>query len=152
MVIFVVISYHTRFLCFLLNPVFFQKLEGRMASDFDLKLSDTLRYYSNDTKAALDLLYRRSKALANYEQSNKVHSKPSSVIALLLLCTTSALHCSSISSSTFLFLSSFLPHSYFLHSYLVSLPSLSSPTIVLSFTVTPQLSTCNTFPNIYPDI
>jgi len=49
-----------------------RKLEGRMASDFDLKLSDTLRYYTNDTRAALDLLYRRSRALANFEHSNKV--------------------------------------------------------------------------------
>ena len=43
-----------------------------MASDFDLKLSDTLRYYTNDTRAALNLLYRRSRALANFEHSNKV--------------------------------------------------------------------------------
>lgn len=50
----------------------FQKLEGRMASDFDLKLSDTLRYYTNDTRAAMDLLYRRSRSLANFEQSNRV--------------------------------------------------------------------------------
>ncbi|KAF6023349.1 SNX5 [Bugula neritina] len=52
-----------------------RKLEGRMASDFDLKLSDLLRYYTNDTRAALDLLYRRSRALANFEHSNKALDK-----------------------------------------------------------------------------
>lgn len=53
-----------------------------MASDFDLKLSDTLRYYSNDTRAALDLLYRRSRALASYEQSNKVDHLVTHVLCL----------------------------------------------------------------------
>ena len=68
--------------CFHLLLVFLlQKLEGRMASDFDLKLSDLLRYYANDTNAALDLLYRRSRALANYEHSNKVS-------CLLIVCNT----------------------------------------------------------------
>jgi len=52
-----------------------RKLEGRMASDFDLKLADTLRYYTNDTRAALSLLYRRSRALANFEHSNKLLDK-----------------------------------------------------------------------------
>jgi len=45
--------------------------EGRVASDEDLKLSDTLRYYVRDTTAAKKLLYRRARALANYEAANK---------------------------------------------------------------------------------
>ena len=42
-----------------------------MASDEDLKLSDTLRYYMRDSAAAKDLLYRRIRALADYETANK---------------------------------------------------------------------------------
>ncbi|XP_076036861.1 sorting nexin 6 isoform X2 [Oratosquilla oratoria] len=48
-----------------------RKVEGRVASDEDLKLSDSLRYYMRDTSAAKDLLYRRLRCLANYEQANK---------------------------------------------------------------------------------
>lgn len=48
-----------------------RKTEGRVASDTDLKLSDTLRYYQRDSKAALDLLYRRSRRLADFELENK---------------------------------------------------------------------------------
>ena len=48
-----------------------RKLEGRVSTDEDLKLSDTLRYYERDTQAALDLLYRRMRSLANLESSNK---------------------------------------------------------------------------------
>lgn len=48
-----------------------RKLEGRVASDEDLKLSDLLRYYERDSQAALDLLYRRMRSLANYEAANK---------------------------------------------------------------------------------
>jgi len=48
-----------------------QKLEGRVASDEDLKLSDTLRYYMRDSAAAKNLLYRRLRALANYEAATK---------------------------------------------------------------------------------
>ncbi|KAF4527696.1 hypothetical protein B566_EDAN017587 [Ephemera danica] len=48
-----------------------RKLEGRVASDEDLKLSDTLRYYMRDSFAAKRLLYRRLRCLANYEQANK---------------------------------------------------------------------------------
>ena len=33
--------------------LYFQKLEGRVASDEDLKLSDLLRYYERDSQAAL---------------------------------------------------------------------------------------------------
>lgn len=48
-----------------------RKTEGRTASDTDLKLSDTLRYYMRDSKAALDLLYRRTRRLADFEMENK---------------------------------------------------------------------------------
>uniref|UniRef100_A0A8C6CJN1 Sorting nexin n=1 Tax=Monodon monoceros TaxID=40151 RepID=A0A8C6CJN1_MONMO len=46
-----------------------RKLEGRVASDEDLKLSDMLRYYVRDSQAAKDLLYRRLRALADYENA-----------------------------------------------------------------------------------
>ncbi|CAF0736539.1 unnamed protein product [Didymodactylos carnosus] len=48
-----------------------RKLESRVQSDTDLKLSDTLRYYLRDSKAALDLMYRRSRCLANFDTANK---------------------------------------------------------------------------------
>lgn len=48
-----------------------RKTEGRVASDTDLKLSDTIRYYMRDSKAALDLLYRRARRLADFELENK---------------------------------------------------------------------------------
>lgn len=48
-----------------------QKIEGRVASDEDLKLSDTLRYYMRDTAAAKALLIRRLKALHAYETANR---------------------------------------------------------------------------------
>lgn len=48
-----------------------RKIEGRVASDEDLKLSDTLRYYMRDTAAAKNLLYRRLRCLANYENANR---------------------------------------------------------------------------------
>ena len=46
-----------------------------MASDEDLKLSDTVRYYMRDSLAAKHLLYRRARALANYEAANKALDK-----------------------------------------------------------------------------
>lgn len=46
-------------------------MEGRIASDEDLKLSDTLRYYVGDSFAAKRLLYRRLRCLANYETANR---------------------------------------------------------------------------------
>ena len=49
----------------------FQKVEGRVASDEDLKLSDLLRYYMRDSFAAKRLLYRRLRCLANYETANR---------------------------------------------------------------------------------
>ncbi|CAF1646093.1 unnamed protein product, partial [Adineta ricciae] len=48
-----------------------RKLESRVQSDADLKLSDTLRYYMRDSKAALDLMYRRSRCLADFDTANK---------------------------------------------------------------------------------
>ncbi|XP_054718388.1 sorting nexin-6-like [Uloborus diversus] len=48
-----------------------RKVEGRVATDEDLKLSDTLRYYMRDTSAAKNLLYRRLRCLANYEAANR---------------------------------------------------------------------------------
>ncbi|XP_016839864.1 sorting nexin-6 isoform X1 [Nasonia vitripennis] len=48
-----------------------RKVEGRVASDEDLKLSDTLRYYMRDTAAAKRLLIRRLKALHTYETANR---------------------------------------------------------------------------------
>uniref|UniRef100_H2Z2G2 PX domain-containing protein n=1 Tax=Ciona savignyi TaxID=51511 RepID=H2Z2G2_CIOSA len=57
--------------CNLLNVLFYWKLEARAASDMDLKLADLLRYYFRDTQACKDLLYRRARTLANYENANK---------------------------------------------------------------------------------
>ncbi|XP_066535154.1 sorting nexin-5 [Hoplias malabaricus] len=48
-----------------------RKVEGRVASDQELKLTELLRYYMRDIQAAKDLLYRRARALADYENSNK---------------------------------------------------------------------------------
>lgn len=48
-----------------------RKIEGRVSTDEDLKLADTLRYFMKDTQAAKDLLYRRLRALANYEAANR---------------------------------------------------------------------------------
>lgn len=58
----------------LLN-MFLKKIEGRVASDEDLKLSDTLRYYMRDTAAAKLLLFRRLKALHAYETANRTLEK-----------------------------------------------------------------------------
>ena len=46
-----------------------------MASDEDLKLSDTLRYFMRDSAAAKNLLYRRLRSLSNYESANKALDK-----------------------------------------------------------------------------
>ncbi len=42
-----------------------RKFEGRVATDSDLKLSDTLRYYVNDSCAAQDLLHRYESVLCS---------------------------------------------------------------------------------------
>ncbi|XP_041105994.1 sorting nexin-5-like [Polyodon spathula] len=52
-----------------------RKVEGRVASDEDLKLTELLRYYMRDIQAAKDLLYRRARGLADYESSNKALDK-----------------------------------------------------------------------------
>lgn len=52
-----------------------RKLEGRVATDEDLKLSDTLRYYMRDTSAAKNLLYRRLRLVANHENTVKALEK-----------------------------------------------------------------------------
>uniref|UniRef100_A0A6I8P137 Sorting nexin 5 n=1 Tax=Ornithorhynchus anatinus TaxID=9258 RepID=A0A6I8P137_ORNAN len=52
-----------------------RKVEGRVSSDEDLKLSELLRYYMLNIEAAKDLLYRRTKALIEYENSNKALDK-----------------------------------------------------------------------------
>lgn len=38
-------------------------------------MSDTLRYYMRDSNAAKDLLYRRLRSLADYENANKALDK-----------------------------------------------------------------------------
>ena len=48
-----------------------RKLEGRAATDEDLKLADLLRYHMRDAEAAKGLLYRRMRCLANLEAANK---------------------------------------------------------------------------------
>ncbi|XP_023029564.1 sorting nexin 6 isoform X1 [Leptinotarsa decemlineata] len=52
-----------------------RKIESRVASDQDLKLADTLRYYMRDSQAAKALLVRRLKCLANYENANRTLEK-----------------------------------------------------------------------------
>lgn len=48
-----------------------QNMEGRVSSDQDLKLGDTLRYYQRDSNAAKALLVRRLRCLAAYEAANR---------------------------------------------------------------------------------
>uniref|UniRef100_A0A8C8LM62 Sorting nexin n=1 Tax=Oncorhynchus tshawytscha TaxID=74940 RepID=A0A8C8LM62_ONCTS len=48
-----------------------QKIEARVAADEDLKLADLLKYYLRESQAAKDLLYRRGRALVDYENANK---------------------------------------------------------------------------------
>lgn len=62
------IPYHT----IIINIRFiYQNLETRVASDQDLKLGDTLRYYQRDSDAAKALLIRRLRCLAAYETANR---------------------------------------------------------------------------------
>lgn len=46
-------------------------MEGRVSSDQDLKLVDTLKYYQRDSNAAKALLVRRLRCLADYEAANR---------------------------------------------------------------------------------
>ncbi|TKR60723.1 hypothetical protein L596_027926 [Steinernema carpocapsae] len=48
-----------------------KKSEARISTDEELKQSDTLRYFTRESQAAKDLLYRRLRCLANYESANK---------------------------------------------------------------------------------
>uniref|UniRef100_A0A336M9Q2 CSON014044 protein n=1 Tax=Culicoides sonorensis TaxID=179676 RepID=A0A336M9Q2_CULSO len=48
-----------------------RNMECRVASDQDLKLGDTLRYYQHDSHAAKALLIRRLRCLAAYETANR---------------------------------------------------------------------------------
>lgn len=48
-----------------------RNMEGRVSSDQDLKLGDTLRYYQRDSHAAKALLNRRLRCLAAYEGANR---------------------------------------------------------------------------------
>lgn len=48
-----------------------KNMEGRVASDQDLKLGDTLRYYQRDSHAAKALLIRRLRCLSAYEAANR---------------------------------------------------------------------------------
>ncbi|XP_034959249.1 sorting nexin-5 isoform X2 [Zootoca vivipara] len=52
-----------------------RKVENRVSSDEDLKLTELLRYYMLNIEAAKDLLYRRTRALVEYENSNKALDK-----------------------------------------------------------------------------
>ncbi|CAI9548310.1 unnamed protein product [Staurois parvus] len=52
-----------------------KKVEARVASDEDLKLSELLRYYVLNIEAAKDLLHRRTKSQVEYENSNKALDK-----------------------------------------------------------------------------
>lgn len=47
----------------------------RVTADEDLKLADSLGYYRAESSAAKDLLYRRSRALADYASANKALDK-----------------------------------------------------------------------------
>lgn len=62
-------------ICFVGTKGTLQKIESRVASDQDLKLADTLRYYMRDSQAAKSLLVRRLKCLANYENANRTLEK-----------------------------------------------------------------------------
>ncbi|KAH8392353.1 hypothetical protein KR215_006604, partial [Drosophila sulfurigaster] len=66
-----------------------KNLETRVASDQDLKLGDTLRYYQRDSDAAKALLIRRLRCLAAYETANrnleKARSKNKDVHAKFIL-------------------------------------------------------------------
>ncbi|KAI6236675.1 PX domain-containing protein [Aphelenchoides besseyi] len=48
-----------------------KKFEARVGTDQELKEADTLRYFTRESQAGKDLLYRRCRCLANYEGANK---------------------------------------------------------------------------------
>lgn len=67
-------------------------MEGRVSSDQDLKLGDTLRYYQRDSNAAKALLIRRLRCLAAYEAANrnleKARTKNKDIAAVSILFTS----------------------------------------------------------------
>uniref|UniRef100_A0A2K5XZC9 Uncharacterized protein n=1 Tax=Mandrillus leucophaeus TaxID=9568 RepID=A0A2K5XZC9_MANLE len=52
-----------------------RKVEGRIPSNEDLKLTQLPRFYMLNIEAAKDLLYRCTKTLIDYENSNKALDK-----------------------------------------------------------------------------
>lgn len=75
-------------------------MEGRVSSDQDLKLGDTLRYYQRDSNAAKALLVRRLRCLAAYETANRsleraraknkdVHAVSDIIVASVFICCQS---------------------------------------------------------------
>jgi len=48
-----------------------RKWESRMGTDTELKLADILRYYTAESDAAKDLLYRRQKSMENLDKKNR---------------------------------------------------------------------------------
>jgi len=71
-----------------------RKLEGRMATDEDLKLADLLRYHMRDAEAAKGLLYRRMRGLANLETANKNLDKARAKNKEVAIATTAQQECS----------------------------------------------------------
>lgn len=84
------IKVNNKFIILILFKDYFslKNLETRVASDQDLKLGDTLRYYQRDSDAAKALLIRRLRCLAAYETANrnleKARSKNKDVHAVRL--------------------------------------------------------------------
>uniref|UniRef100_A0A3Q0STJ5 Sorting nexin n=1 Tax=Amphilophus citrinellus TaxID=61819 RepID=A0A3Q0STJ5_AMPCI len=72
---FVLVFFFFCLFVFVLVFFFKQKIEARVAADEDLKLADLLKYYLRESQAAKDLLYRRSRALVDYENANKALDK-----------------------------------------------------------------------------
>uniref|UniRef100_A0A8C4T2D5 Sorting nexin n=1 Tax=Erpetoichthys calabaricus TaxID=27687 RepID=A0A8C4T2D5_ERPCA len=70
-----------------------RKIEARVAADEDLKLADLLKYYLRESQAAKDLLYRRGRALVDYENANKALDKARSKSKDVLLAETSQQVC-----------------------------------------------------------
>ncbi|KAK0149122.1 Sorting nexin-6 [Merluccius polli] len=70
-----------------------RKIEARVAADEDLKLADLLKYYLRESQAAKDLLYRRGRALVDYENANKALDKARSKNKEVLQAETSQQLC-----------------------------------------------------------
>jgi len=48
-----------------------RRIEGRVATDQDLKMADVLRYHMHEIVAAKDLLFRRLRCLANNKNAKE---------------------------------------------------------------------------------